>query len=101
MPLGAVNKQTLQIPHECIEPEIRYRLLNFELIHHGLPGFSRLKPKQYVKSQEHQMVLIRTPPFGGKLKLELQRRVPHSRVGVKALADLTAVSPSEAGHAET
>jgi len=47
------------------------------------------------------MVLFRTPPFGGKLKLELQRRVPHSRVGVKALADLAAISPSGAGRAET
>ena len=60
----------------------------------------RLKPEQCTTSQAHQMVLFRTPPFGGKLKLELQRRVPHSRVRVKALADLTATSPSEAGNAE-
>jgi len=72
----------------AIQPEFRYWLLNSELIHHGLSGFSRLKLKQYATYRAHQMVLFRTPPFGGKLKLELQRRVPHSRVGVKALADL-------------
>jgi len=37
----------------------------------------------------------------GTLKRELRRRVPHSRVGVKALADLSVTGSPEAGHAET